>query len=242
MASKLQKKKGTKTSTKSNKSVSVKKSSSKKVTTSKKKPVTSKKQAQAAKKPKASEKKPAATLKKPSTRSKKPISSPKKVSRRSANTSSKKQVVTAKHPKREIMKKESKGTPKGPPSGRKATLRKILLAKRDAVSQAIKQQLGQSLTDEQQRRLESAMDSGDQALVDLDREMGISLQEMRNKERQQIEDSLVSLEEGTYGMCAECGEEISEKRLQALPFARLCVGCQTNRELMERIERAEQRS
>ena len=86
------------------------------------------------------------------------------------------------------------------------------------------------------------MDSGDQALVDLDREMGISLQEMRNKERQQIDDALVSLEEDTYGICAECGEEISEKRLQALPFARLCVGCQTNRELIEKIERAEHRS
>ncbi|MDR4502502.1 MAG: TraR/DksA family transcriptional regulator [Nitrospirales bacterium] len=121
-------------------------------------------------------------------------------------------------------------------------MKKILLAKRDAISQAIKQQLGQSLTDEQQRRLESAMDSGDQALVDLDREMGISLQEMRNKERQQIDDALVSLEEDTYGICAECGEEISEKRLQALPFARLCVGCQTNRELIEKIERAEHRS
>ena len=121
-------------------------------------------------------------------------------------------------------------------------MQKILLGKRDAISQAIKEKLGQSLTDEQQRRLESAMDTGDQALVDLDREMGISLQEMRNKERQHIEDALVSLEEGTYGICAECGEEVSEKRLQALPFARLCVGCQTNRELLEKIQRSEQRS
>ncbi|GJL55100.1 MAG: DnaK suppressor protein [Nitrospirales bacterium] len=140
------------------------------------------------------------------------------------------------------MRKESKSIQPSTTKGRKATLRKILLAKRDAITQAIKQQLGQSLTEEQQRRLESAMDSGDQALVDLDREMGISLQEMRNKERRQIEEALVSLEEGTYGMCAECGEEVSEKRLQALPFARLCVACQTNRELMEKIERAEQRS
>ncbi|MCA9471908.1 MAG: TraR/DksA family transcriptional regulator [Nitrospira sp.] len=140
------------------------------------------------------------------------------------------------------MKNESTEKKSSTPKDRKATLKKILLAKRDAISQAIKQQLGQSLTDEQQRRLESAMDSGDQALVDLDREMGISLQEMRNKERQQIDDALVSLEEDTYGICAECGEEISEKRLQALPFARLCVGCQTNRELIEKIERAEHRS
>ena len=125
---------------------------------------------------------------------------------------------------------------------RHASLKEILLAKREALIQEIKQQLGQSVTEEQQRRLEAAMDSGDQALVDLEREMGISLQEMRNRERQLIDDALDSLEEGTYGMCADCGEEISEKRLHALPFARLCVECQSKRELMEKIERSEQRS
>lgn len=125
---------------------------------------------------------------------------------------------------------------------RRIVLKQILVAKRDALTQAMRQQLGQSLTDEQQRRLEAAMDSGDQALVDLEREMGISLQEMRNRERQLVEEALISLEEGNYGECAECGEEISEKRLEALPFARLCVSCQSKRELMEKIERAEQRS
>ncbi|RMH37930.1 MAG: TraR/DksA family transcriptional regulator [Nitrospirae bacterium] len=105
----------------------------------------------------------------------------------------------------------------------------------------IQEQLGQTLTDEQQRRLESAMDSGDQALVDLDREMGISLQEMRNKERQLIEEALIALEEGRYGLCAECGGEISEKRLEALPFARYCIDCQSKLELMEKIEKSEPR-
>jgi len=128
------------------------------------------------------------------------------------------------------------------PDDRHASLKKILLAKREALIQEIKQQLGQSVTDEQQRRLEAAMDSGDQALVDLEREMGISLQEMRNQERKNIDNALDSLDEGTYGACAECGEEISEKRLHALPFARLCVECQSKRELMEKIERSEQRS
>jgi len=125
---------------------------------------------------------------------------------------------------------------------RHVLLKQILLDKREALIQEIKQQLGQSVSEEQQRRLEAAMDSGDQALVDLEREMGISLQEMRNRERQLIDDALDSLDEGTYGMCADCGEEISEKRLHALPFARLCVECQSKRELMEKIERSEQRS
>lgn len=129
----------------------------------------------------------------------------------------------------------------GTAEDRHAALKEILLEKREALIKEIKHQLGQSVTEEQSRRLEAAMDSGDQALVDLDREMGISLQEMRNRERQLIDDALDSLEEGTYGVCAECGNEISEKRLQALPFARLCVECKSKRELMEKIERSEQR-
>jgi len=136
----------------------------------------------------------------------------------------------------------SKGSKKKETPKRHTALKQILIAKREALIQEIKQQLGQSVSEEQQRRLEAAMDSGDQALVDLEREMGISLQEMRNRERQLIDDALDSLEEGSYGMCADCGEEISEKRLHALPFARLCVECQSKRELMEKIERSEQRS
>ncbi len=134
-----------------------------------------------------------------------------------------------------------KSVKKEEPEDRHAALKEILLAKREALIQEIKQQLGQSVTEEQSRRLEAAMDSGDQALVDLDREMGISLQEMRNRQRQLIDDALYSLDEGTYGVCAECGGEISEKRLEALPFARLCVACKSKRELMEKIERSEQR-
>lgn len=126
-------------------------------------------------------------------------------------------------------------------AGRYETLKQILLEKRKTLVNEIKDRLGQSLTQEQQRRLESAMDIGDQALVDLDREMGISLQEMWNRERRLIDEALARLEEGTYGRCAECGTEIKAKRLEALPFARLCVECQTKQELLEKIEKEEER-
>ena len=125
---------------------------------------------------------------------------------------------------------------------RHGSLKKVLIEKREALIQEIKQQLGQSVTEEQARRLEAAMDSGDQALVDFEREMGISLQEMRTRERKLIDDALDRLDQGTYGECGECGDEISEKRLHALPFARLCVECQSKCELLEKIARSEQRS
>lgn len=78
-------------------------------------------------------------------------------------------------------------------------------------------------------------------MMDLERELGISLSEMRNRQRQMIDDALIRVEEGTYGICAECGVEISEKRLAAVPFAKLCVECQTQAELLERIEKEEER-
>ncbi len=124
---------------------------------------------------------------------------------------------------------------------RQEVLHRMLIGKRQEIIREIEESLGQSLTEDQQRRLESARDVGDQALMDLERELGISLMEMRNRRRQSIDEALTRLHEGTYGICAECGIEISEKRLQAVPFAKLCVECQSRAELLEKIEREEER-
>lgn len=42
----------------------------------------------------------------------------------------------------------------------------------------------------------------------------------------QVNDALERLEEGTYGRCEQCGEEIDPARLKALPYATLCLRCQ----------------
>lgn len=120
---------------------------------------------------------------------------------------------------------------------RHEALQNMLLSKRQEILKEVEEDLGRSLAEDQQRRLESAGDAGDQALKDLERERGISLMEMRNRRRQSVEEALIRLREGTYGICAECGVEISEKRLRALPFAKLCVECQSRAELLEKIER-----
>lgn len=124
---------------------------------------------------------------------------------------------------------------------RREALHQMLVQKRQEILKEIEESLGQSLTEDQQRRLESARDVGDQALMDLDRELGISLMEMRNRRRQAIDEALTRLSEGTYGICAECGVEISEKRLEAVLFAKLCVECQSRQELFDKIEKEEER-
>jgi DnaK suppressor protein len=120
---------------------------------------------------------------------------------------------------------------------RRQALHQMLVRKRQDIIKEIEGSLGQSLIEDKQRRLESARDVGDQALMDLDRELGISLMEMRNRRRQAIDEALTRLNEGTYGICAE----ISERRLEAVPFAKLCVECQSKEELLEKIEREEDR-
>lgn len=119
---------------------------------------------------------------------------------------------------------------------RKDILRKILMDRRQDVMKEIDGLLGNRMSDEYQRRVDSAPDVGDQALLDTERVRDISLLEMRNKMRQQIDEALSKLEEGTYGRCADCKVEISEKRLRTVPFARRCVACQSKQELLEKIE------
>ncbi|MGB9716331.1 MAG: TraR/DksA family transcriptional regulator [Thermodesulfovibrionales bacterium] len=47
------------------------------------------------------------------------------------------------------------------------------------------------------------------------------------------------MDEGTYGKCEECGEDISEERLKILPFAIYCRDCQEKMELLKEIEKEE---
>ena len=120
-------------------------------------------------------------------------------------------------------------------------LQHILLDKRQEILREIHHNVGQSLTEAQQRYLESVGDVGDQALMNRERDRSIFMMEMRNRTRQSLDEALTRLREGTYGLCEECGIDINAKRLQAIPFAKLCVACQSRAELLEQIERAEER-
>jgi len=123
---------------------------------------------------------------------------------------------------------------------RTEALRKMLLERRQEVMREINGLIGHRMSDEIQRRVDSAPDVGDQALLDTERVRDISIMELRNKMRQQIDEALAKLEEGTYGRCADCGAEITEKRLRAVPFARRCVTCQAKQEMLEKIEMEEE--
>lgn len=124
---------------------------------------------------------------------------------------------------------------------RHEALRNMLLNKREETLRELLDNVGQALAEGQERRLESVGDVADQALRTFERDRSIFVMEIRNRKRQSLEEALTRLHEGTYGICAECGTDINEKRLEAVPFAKLCVACQSRLELLEQIEKAEVR-
>ncbi len=60
------------------------------------------------------------------------------------------------------------------------------------------------------------------------------IRERESKLLSRIEEPLERIEQGDYGECASCGEEIGVKRLLARPVARLCITCKDEQELLER--------
>jgi len=73
-------------------------------------------------------------------------------------------------------------------------------------------------------------DAEEQSVQDFVQDVELALMEMKSQTLAQIDEAVRRLEAGTYGTCANCGREIAEARLKALPFATLCLEC---RELEE---------
>jgi DnaK suppressor protein len=87
-----------------------------------------------------------------------------------------------------------------------------------------------------QAQLGRALDDPEKALVDLLGDTDMLLLENRRDELVAIEEALGRIDEGTYGLCSDCGERIAARRLEAMPFAVRCVEDQERREA--RLERA----
>jgi DnaK suppressor protein len=81
------------------------------------------------------------------------------------------------------------------------------------------------------------LDQGEGAEVDIQEDIEFALIQMKSETLNKVDAAIRRLEEGTYGDCFECGDEISEARLRALPFAVRCKDCEEARETAEQRER-----
>ena len=76
-------------------------------------------------------------------------------------------------------------------------------------------------------------DAADIVTAELTRETLYKLSQAERETLFLIDIALKKIENGTYGICEECGEPIGEKRLEAIPWVRLCIKCSQNEETIK---------
>lgn len=147
---------------------------------------------------------------------------------------------TVKQKESKSLKTSQKTTKKLKPEDiRKAELKKLLLKKREEVVKEAKVEISKYIKGETKQLVDTALDDGDWSIVDLSEDISLKQLNTHRENLQKIDEALRKLEEGTYGICEDCGEEISEERLKIMPFAIYCIDCQEKREQLEEMEKKE---
>ena len=88
----------------------------------------------------------------------------------------------------------------------------------------------QNVNDDQAAALdaagEDAKESADLSMKDVTQEISLKLGDQESQMVADIDQALLRIEEGSYGMCARCDQPIDERRLEAMPTARYDAECQ----------------
>ena len=80
---------------------------------------------------------------------------------------------------------------------------------------------------------DAGAESADVASENFIRDMGLGILSEEGKRVELINKAIIRLEEGTFGVCFDCNKPIPEGRLEAIPYALLCVNCKSKREERE---------
>src|SRR5437868_8595818 len=75
-------------------------------------------------------------------------------------------------------------------------------------------------------KIEVSAESLERRLLATDREFAVRALELESVKLRETRAALNRIEDGDYGICQECDEDISQRRLAALPWAALCIRCQ----------------
>lgn len=115
----------------------------------------------------------------------------------------------------------------------KAQLKKfktLLEEKRDEIVKKAKQ----TLNEEMMLDANDLPDEMDLASAEYLQSSTFRLRDRENRFLDKIQKALIKIDEGTFGNCEECGEEISLKRLEARPETNLCIRCKEDQERVEK--------
>ena len=81
---------------------------------------------------------------------------------------------------------------------------------------------------------ENFPDPTDRASLESDRNFMLRIRDRENKLIKKIKKALARIDNGTFGICEKCGEDISIKRLKARPVTTQCIECKTKEEAAEK--------
>lgn len=107
-------------------------------------------------------------------------------------------------------------------------IRKDLLEKRAKILESLANNNDQSINEKS-----GVEDAADIVTSELSRETIYKLSQTERETLFLIDLALKKIENGTYGICEECGAPIGEKRLEAIPWVRLCIDCSQNEEVIK---------
>jgi DnaK suppressor protein len=124
---------------------------------------------------------------------------------------------------------------------RYSELRRILEERRREILGQVHEKIRDVRAEGANNPTTGVLDAAETSESDIQDDIEFALIQMKAETLNKIDEALRRLEQGTFGNCFECGEEISERRLRALPFALRCKDCEEAREVAQQRERMAQR-
>lgn len=118
-------------------------------------------------------------------------------------------------------------------SKRQEGLVEVLLEEKRRLWAEVRRDLFDQVGDKLHAEYDIPQDVADNGLLDVLEDIGLAVADVRRQELTCIDGALGRLKEGRYGLCEDCGAEISLQRLEVAPYAPCCIRCQEKREKRE---------
>ena len=109
-------------------------------------------------------------------------------------------------------------------------LKRILEERREEILSEVHEKIRDVRAEGGTGNVQGVLDAAETSEADIQDDIEFALLQMKTETLSKIDEALPRLKEGTYGYCFECGQEITERRLCALPFAVRCRSCEEARE------------
>ena len=111
------------------------------------------------------------------------------------------------------------------------SFKSLLQEKKDLILDEVSKTMGKGL----KVAKEDMSDVMDRSTIETDRNFLLKLRDRERKLLKKINDALQRIENGSFGICLMCGDEINAARLKARPMTTLCIACKEEQEKKEKL-------